>query len=56
VLENPQGKHGRHEYSLEAYGLSPERVRERLAAYIERFDLPAEAGGDDDCAGGSAPA
>jgi len=56
VLENPQGKHGRHEYSLEAYGLSAERVRERLAAYIERFDLPAEAGGGDERAGASARA
>lgn len=42
VRENPQGRHGRHEYALADYGLSPGRVRERLAAYIERFDLPAD--------------
>ncbi len=40
--QNPQGKHGRHEYSLEQYGLSPERVRERFARYIESYRLPAD--------------
>jgi len=42
VARNPQGKHGTHEYGLEQYGLSPERVRERLAGYIERFDLASD--------------
>jgi hypothetical protein len=37
---NPQGKHGAHRYSLEEYGLSAERVRERLRFYTERFDVP----------------
>jgi hypothetical protein len=40
--ENPQGRHGRHEYSLEQYGLSPERVRERFAGYIEAYRLPSD--------------
>jgi hypothetical protein len=42
VRANPQGKHGAHAYDLETYGLTPARVRDRLAAYIERFDLPAD--------------
>ena len=39
VTDNPQGKHGTHEYSLEEYGLDPDQVRERFAAYIERFQI-----------------
>ena len=42
VTDNPQKKHGSHEYSLEQYGLSPEVVRARLSSYIERFDLPTD--------------
>jgi hypothetical protein len=42
VRENPQGKHGAHAYDLATYGLTPARVRDRLAAYVERFGLPAE--------------
>ncbi len=38
--EHPQNKHGAHRYTLEEYGLSAERVRSRLASYIERFRLP----------------
>jgi len=41
VRESPQGRHGAHEYDLGEYGLTPGRVRERLADYIRRFDLPA---------------
>jgi len=40
VAENPQGKHGRHEYALEEYGLTPDRVRARFAGYVERYSLP----------------
>ena len=39
---NPRGKHGAHQYDLEKYGLTIERVKERFAAYIERFDLPTD--------------
>ena len=39
VAGNPQGKHGKHEYALEEYGLDPGQVRERFAAYIERFQI-----------------
>lgn len=34
-------RHGKHEYTLEMYGLTGTMVRDRLAAYIERFGLPA---------------
>ncbi len=40
--QNPQGKHGRHEYDLERFGLAPEQVRERFADYVRRFDLPTD--------------
>ncbi len=39
VRDNPQGRHGAHEYGLEKYGLTPGAVRQRLAGYIERFKL-----------------
>ncbi len=35
--ENPQGKHGRHAYSLEEFGLTDAGVRDAMGAYIERF-------------------
>lgn len=37
---NPKGRHGKHEYSLEEYGLSKEMVRERFSDYCRRFDIP----------------
>jgi hypothetical protein len=37
--ENPQGKHGAHEYTPEQFGFVPERVRRRFAAYTERFGI-----------------
>lgn len=42
IREHPKDKHGSHQYDLEQYGLTPERVRERFAGYIERFGLPAD--------------
>jgi hypothetical protein len=36
---HPQGKHGAHRYSLEEYGLSANAVRDRLAFYLDRFDV-----------------
>ncbi len=41
VEANPQGVHGRHQYALAEYGLTPESVRARFAGYIERYALPA---------------
>ncbi len=48
--ENPQGKHGAHEYAPEQFGFDPERIRRRFAAYTERFGIepdrprPGQAG------------
>lgn len=35
--ENPQGKHGRHAYTLQDFGLSEAGVRDVMSPYIERF-------------------
>ncbi len=36
---NPKGKHGKHSYALEDYGLTREVVRERYRDYCERFNI-----------------
>lgn len=42
LAENGQGKHGKHSYSLEEFGLSKQEVRDRFAGYIERFAIPVK--------------
>jgi hypothetical protein len=37
---NPQGKHGKHDYALEDYGLSEAAVRDHFKDYVARFDIP----------------
>jgi hypothetical protein len=37
---NPAGKHGKHEYRLEDYGLTRESVHARYRDYTERFGIP----------------
>ena len=37
VADNPRHKHGRHDYTLDQFGLSPTEVADRLADYRERF-------------------
>jgi len=39
LRENPQGKHGPHQYDLGRFGLRAEAERERYRAYRKRFDL-----------------
>lgn len=39
LVENPQDKNGRHEYSLEQFGLDADTERKRYRAYCERFGL-----------------
>lgn len=39
VARNRKGRHGAHRYALGEYGLRPEVVTERLAAYMARFGL-----------------
>ena len=36
---NPQGKHGKHEYRLEDYGLTRDSVYAHFADYIDRFGI-----------------
>jgi hypothetical protein len=38
----PQGKHGRHEYSLQDFGLDPAEERQRFAAYQAHYGVPDE--------------
>jgi hypothetical protein len=33
VDANPKGKHGKHEYNLAEYGLTPDLIEERFAFY-----------------------
>jgi len=40
LAANPKGRHGRHEYALEEYGLSRGQVRERFSGYCQAFDIP----------------
>lgn len=37
LAENPQGKHGRHVYSLEEFGLTADGVRGHFKDYCERY-------------------
>ncbi len=37
--DNPQGKHGAHQYTPEQFGLDADRIRHRFAAYTERFGI-----------------
>ncbi len=39
VRNNPQGKHGTHQYAPESVGLDSAALRERFAAYRHRFQL-----------------
>lgn len=41
--ENPKGRRGTHEYSLEEYGLDRDVVAAAFATYTERFAIPSEA-------------
>jgi hypothetical protein len=40
VANNPQGKHGRHKYSLQEYGLTKEQVPEHFREYCREFAIP----------------
>jgi hypothetical protein len=39
LAENPQGKFGRHVYSLADFGFQPEVIEEQFRFYTERFDM-----------------
>jgi Sulfotransferase family len=40
LAANPQGKHGKHVYSLEEFGLSVAGVRKHFHDYCDRFSIP----------------
>ncbi len=42
VAAHPKGKHGSHDYELEAFGLSEDAILERMAPYMERFGIASE--------------
>jgi len=37
AAENPEGKHGKHDYQLAEYGLDEERVRARFSRYLAKL-------------------
>jgi hypothetical protein len=42
LVQNPQHKHGVHRYSLEQFGLDPERVNAQFEKYCEKFNVRRE--------------
>jgi hypothetical protein len=42
LASHPQGKHGAHAYTLDDFGLEERPVRDRFAAYVERFGIEEE--------------
>ena len=40
--ENPQNRFGRHRYTLDQFGLSPDELREQFVGYLERYEVPSE--------------
>jgi len=42
LVKNPQGKHGRHRYSLEQFGLGQEQVTKQFARYYQRYGITPE--------------
>jgi len=39
LAANEKGRHGKHEYQLDDWGLTNEDVLSRFAPYIERFGI-----------------
>lgn len=42
LAANPQGKHGKHRYSLTSFGLDPEELTHRFKTYREHFGVRTE--------------
>ena len=47
LADNQQGKHGRHKYSNEEYGIDPQRLYENNKAYFDHYGFKADAGSAD---------
>ncbi len=43
LAANPQGKHGKHEYSLADYGLTRADIHAHFKDYTDRFGIPCKA-------------
>ncbi len=43
LANNPQGKHGKHSYTLEEFGLNRDAIHTRFADYIARYNIPIRA-------------
>lgn len=43
IHNNPKGKHGRHDYSLDEYGLAEKEIENRFADYYDRFNVQKDA-------------
>jgi len=43
LANNPQGKHGKHSYSLEEFGLTRAGIHAHFRDYCERFDIAVRA-------------
>jgi LPS sulfotransferase NodH len=42
LSENPQDKHGRHDYGLAELGLDRAEIDERFARHVARYEIPRE--------------
>lgn len=42
MADSRQGKHGKHDYSPEQYGLTDDRIRQDFADYMTAFNVPAK--------------
>jgi hypothetical protein len=42
LADNPQGKFGKHEYALDQFGLTADRVRSMFDRYLSRYEVEAE--------------
>jgi hypothetical protein len=42
ALAHPKGKRGAHQYDLAAFGLDPDQLRARFAAYTDRYHVETE--------------
>lgn len=42
LRDKPKGKHGKHQYSLEEYGIDPSAVDAAYSRYVERYGVRAE--------------
>jgi hypothetical protein len=40
--DNPQDRFGKHEYTLERYGLTRDRVHDAFSGYLEHFPFVVE--------------